>query len=99
MMTMLIEGHIEIKDPLKEEGIQIKVEGHLIEEDTLIGDLLGEDIPIEMEDPQKRRIPGGGPPDGNGGPPDGNGGPPGDGGSLDLLVDKDHQVLKDPLDQ
>ena len=57
MMTILIEGHIEIKDPLREGDIQIKVEGHLIKEDTLIEDLLGEDIPIEMEDPQKRRIP------------------------------------------
>ena len=27
------------------------------------------------------------------------GGPPGDGGPLDLLVDKDHQALKDHLDQ
>ena len=57
MIIMLIEGHIEIKDPLREEDIQIKVEGHLIKEDILIEDLLGEDILIEMEDPQKRRIP------------------------------------------
>ena len=90
MMTMLIEVHIELKDPLREGDIQIKVEGYLVKEDSLIRDLLGEDIPIEMEDPYKRRIPGGGPPDGNGGPPDGDGGP------LDLLVEKDHQVLKVP---
>ena len=57
MMTKLLEGHIEIEDYLREGDIQIKVEGHLIKEDTLIEDLLGEDIPIEMEDPQKRRIP------------------------------------------
>ena len=57
MMIMIIEDHIEIKDPLREGGIQIKVEDHLIEEDTWIWDLLEEDIPIEMEDPQKRRIP------------------------------------------
>ena len=57
MMTMVIEDHIEIKDPLREEDIKIKVESHLIKEDNLIGDLLGEDIPIEIEDPQKRRIP------------------------------------------
>ena len=97
MMIMLIEGHIRDWDPLREGDIQIKVEGHLIKkEDILVEDLLGEDIPIEMEDPlEEKDIPGGGPPDGNGGPlmeedplmemedP------------LDLLVDKDHQVLKD----
>ena len=53
MMIMLIEGHIEIGDPLKEGDIQIKVEGHLIKEDILVEGLLGEDIPIEMEDPQE----------------------------------------------
>ena len=57
MIIMIVEGHIEIRDPLREGDIQIKVEGHLIKEDILIEDLLGEDIPIEMEDPQKRRIP------------------------------------------
>ena len=51
MMAILIEGHIEIEDPLRKGGIQIKVEGHLIEEHTLIEDLLGEGIQIEMEDP------------------------------------------------
>ena len=39
MMIMSIEDHTGIGDPLKEEDIQIKVEGHLIKED----------IPIEME--------------------------------------------------
>ena len=79
--------------PLREEDIQIKVEGHLIEEDILIEDLLGEDIPIEMEDCPKEV-------DTKEEDPlmvedplmemeD----------PLDLLVDKDHQVLKDPLDQ
>ena len=57
MVIMLVEGHIEIGDPLREGDIQIKVEGHMIEEDILREDLLGEDIPIEMEDPQKKRIP------------------------------------------
>ena len=51
MMIMLVEGHIEIRDPLRKGDIQIRVEGHLIKEDILIEDLLGEDIPIEMEDP------------------------------------------------
>ena len=40
MMTMLIEDGIEIEDPLRGGDTQIKVEGHLIAEDTLIGDLL-----------------------------------------------------------
>ena len=73
MMTILIEGHIEMEDPPREGDIQIKVEGHLTGADTLIEDLLGEDIQIEMEDPQKRRISRGGPPDGNEGPSDGGG--------------------------
>ena len=49
MMILSIEDHIGIRDPLKEGDIQVKVEGHLIEGDTQIEDLLGEDIPIEME--------------------------------------------------
>ena len=49
MMIMLIEDHIGIGDPLKEGNIPVKVESHLIKEDTQIEDLLGEDIPIEME--------------------------------------------------
>ena len=53
MMTMLTEDHIEIGDPLREEDIQIKVEDHLIEEDTLIEDLLEENTPIEMENPME----------------------------------------------
>ena len=47
---MSIEDHIGIGDSLKEEDIQVKVEGHLNEEDIWIEDLLEEDIPIEMED-------------------------------------------------
>ena len=49
MMIMSIEDHIGIGDPLKMGDIQVKVEGHLIEEDIQIEDLLEEDIPIEME--------------------------------------------------
>ena len=56
MMIMLVEGLIEIGDPLREGDIQIKVEGHLIE-DTLIENLLGQDIPIEMEVLPQSRIP------------------------------------------
>ena len=93
MMIMLMEGHIEIRDPLREGDIQIRVEGYLIKEDILIEDLLGEDIPIEREDPLEEK----------------------DTKEedslmvedplmemedpLDPLVDKDHWVLKYPLDQ
>ena len=56
MMIMLIEGHIEIKDPLTEGDIQIKVEGHLIEEDILIGPPR-RGYPNRNGRPQKRRIP------------------------------------------
>ena len=104
MMIMLIEDHIGIGDPLKEGDIQVKVEGHLIEEDTQIEDLLGEDIPIEMEGlPEEEDILeedpcGGGPPNGDGGPPDG-GGPLQMEDPLDPPVDEDHQALKDPLGQ
>ena len=49
MMIMSKGDHIGIRDPLKKGDIQVKVEGHLIGEDTWIEDLIGEDIPIEME--------------------------------------------------
>ena len=51
VMMMIIEGHIGIRDSLREGDIQIKVEDLLTEEDTLIGDLLEEDTLIEMGDP------------------------------------------------
>ena len=51
MMIMSIDDHIGIRDPLKEGDIPVKVEGHLIEEDTQIEDSLGEGTPIEMEGP------------------------------------------------
>ena len=65
MMIIPTGGHIEIRDPLKGEDIQVRVEDHLIKEDILIGmeGLLREkDIPeedplmveaplMEMEDP------------------------------------------------
>ena len=49
-MMMIIEGHIEIGDPLREGDTQTKVGDLLTEEDTLIENLLEEDIPKEMED-------------------------------------------------
>ena len=45
MVMMIIESHIEIGDPLREGDIQIKMEGLLTEETTLIEDLLEEDTP------------------------------------------------------
>ena len=73
----MIEDHIEIEDPLKEEAIQVRMEDCLIEGGIPIGieglleeeNILEEDPLMEMEDP------------------------------LDLLVDMDHQVLKDLPDQ
>ena len=46
MATMMtIEGHIEIRDPLREGDIQIKVGDPLTEEDTQIEDPLEEGTP------------------------------------------------------
>ena len=90
-MMMITEGHIEIGDPLREGDIQIKVEDLLMEEDTLIEDLLEEDIPIEMEDPLEE--------DTQEDPLMELEDPLGMGDPLDLLVDKDYQVLKVLLDQ
>ena len=57
-MIISTGDHIWIGDPLKEEGIQVRVEGHLIEEDIPIGmeglleedDILKED-PLMVEGP------------------------------------------------
>ena len=51
VMMMIIEGHAEIKDLLREEDIQTKVADCLTKEDILAEDFLKEDISIEMEDP------------------------------------------------
>ena len=89
-MIIPTEGHIGNGDLLKEEGIQARVEDHLIEGGIPIGieglleeeDILKENPLMEMEDPltmedllMEMEDP------------------------LDPLVDKDHQVLKDLLDQ
>ena len=93
IMTMLIEDHIEIKKPLREGDIQIKVEDPLTEEDTLIEDLLEGDTPIEIGDPLEEK-------DTQEEDPLMEMEDPLEMEDLlDLLVDKDHQVLKDPLDQ
>ena len=94
----VLEGHIEIGDPLIEGDIQTKVGDPLTKEDTLMEDFLvmedplKEDILIGMGDPLEE-----------------------DTlaedllvemeyllvmeDPLDLLVDKDHQALRDHLDQ
>ena len=57
VIAMVIEDHIQIKDPLTEEGIQMEVGDPLTEEDTQVEDLLmvedpqEEDILIEMGNP------------------------------------------------
>ena len=77
---MILEGHVEIGDPLIGEDVQTKVGDPLTKENTLIEILLEENILIEMRDPlEEGGYPGGGPPDDDGGPP-GDGGPSGNGG-------------------
>ena len=98
VIAMVTGDCIETGDPLTEEVTQ--VEDLLIEEDTLIEmqdtlteeNTLVKDPLIEVEAPWKRRTPWLRTPGGGGGllmeeDP------------LDLLEDKDHQALKDPLDQ
>ena len=48
VIMMVLEGHIEIRDPLIEGDIQTKVGDPLTREDTLMED------PLVMEDPQRR---------------------------------------------
>ena len=55
VIMIVLEGHIETGDPLIEEDIQTKVGDPLTEEDTLIEDLLEEDILIGMGGPWKLR--------------------------------------------
>ena len=51
-IIILIGDHIGIGDPLKEEDIQVRVEGHPNDEDILIGmeDLLEEEDILKEED-------------------------------------------------
>ena len=94
-MIIPIGDHIGIGDPLKEEDIQVRVEGHLIKEDIPIemeglleedileeGHLMVEGPLMEIEDPLMV---------------EGHLTEMED--PLDPPVDKDHQVLKDPLGQ
>ena len=93
VIMMVLEGDIEIRDPMIEGDIQTKVGDPLTEEDTLMKDPLEEDILIGMEDPLEEE---------NTlveDPLMGMEDPLVMEDPLDLLVDKDHQALKDHLDQ
>ena len=51
MTLIIIEDHIEIAGPLKEEGPKVIMEDHLKEDATQLEDILGEIIQVEVEDP------------------------------------------------
>ena len=95
MILIVVEEHMEIEGPLKEEDTKVRMGGHQIEEAIGIEDTLGEGIQIKMGDPLEEEdllmemedspdngepLNDGGPPY-DGGPPD-NGGPPDGGGPL-----------------
>ena len=51
MILIVMEGHMMIKGPLKEEGTKVRMGCHWIEEIVRIEDILGEDIQIKVGDP------------------------------------------------
>ena len=51
MTLIMIEDHIEIAGPLKEEGPMVIMEDHLKEDTTQVEEIMGEIIQIKMEDP------------------------------------------------
>ena len=51
MILIVMEDHIEMKGPLKEEGTKVRMEAHQIEEIVRIEDILKEGIQIKVEDP------------------------------------------------
>ena len=51
MILIMIEDHIEITGPLKEEGPKVIMEDHLKETATKVEEIIGEIIQVEMEDP------------------------------------------------
>ena len=82
MILIMIEDHIEIAGPLKEEGPKVIMEDHLREDTTQVEEIMGRDYTSQNGGPSD----GGGPPDGQG-PPDGegssdDGGPPNNGRPL-----------------
>ena len=57
MILIVIEEHMEIKDPLKEEDTKTRMGGHQIKETIGIEDTLGEGIQIKMGDPLEEEDP------------------------------------------
>ena len=57
MILIVVEEHMEIKDPLKEEDTKVRMGGHRIEEAIRKEDTLGEGIQIEMGDPLEEKDP------------------------------------------
>ena len=58
LMILIVMGdHIEIKGPLKEEGIKVRMEDHQIEKIIRIEDILKEGIQIKVGDPLNEEDP------------------------------------------
>ena len=51
MILIMIEDHIEIAGPLKEEGPKVIMVDHLKEDATQVEEIMGESIQVEMDDP------------------------------------------------
>ena len=51
MILIMIEDHIEIAGPLKEEGPKVIMEDHMKEDSTQVEEIMGEIIQVKMEDP------------------------------------------------
>ena len=51
MTLIMIEDHIEIAGPLKEEGPKVIMEEHLKEDATQVEEIMGEIIQVKMEGP------------------------------------------------
>ena len=51
MTLIMIEDHIEIAGPLKEEGPKVIMEDHLKEDATKVEDILGEIMQVKMKEP------------------------------------------------
>ena len=50
MALIMIEDHIEIAGPLKEEGPRVIMEDHLKEDTTQVVEIMEEIIQVKMED-------------------------------------------------
>ena len=51
MTLIMIEDHLKIAGPLKEEGPKVIMEDHLKEDATQVEEIMGEIIQVKMEDP------------------------------------------------